>query len=416
MADNHIEKKKRCINIDWLEIYCLESNDRFPCDADYFAQRGYIVEQRDYGTRQYNQMFTILDENHDPWIEIRRQPASGESSFSGLMPQSCHIRLVNRQCYLTGAIQRLRDFLIKHDYIFKRIYRIDICHDFEKFDSGDNPEKFCRRYLAGKYAKINQTNVAAHGQDNWADFDWETLSWGARKSMVSTKLYCKTKELKVNKTDKPYIKWCWFDAGLIDNPLTMTKHNKMGIEYEPNIWRLEFSLKSLADSWIVIEDISGKHRKKKSIPHRLSLFDTQEKLWDRFRDLSFHYFRFKKYEQGKRKDRCEDKILYSWNTPNEFMKVVQLPHDSKPKREDDLLRKRLLSFQISHYKYEIKKACSVIIEEIDNGQLLRIIPKNRLEDFEALKIALVRKMKIPDADAAEIIQEVREALKEGDLF
>ena len=41
----------RCVNLDWLEVSCEESNNRFPCDPDYFRSQGFIVHERDYGTR-----------------------------------------------------------------------------------------------------------------------------------------------------------------------------------------------------------------------------------------------------------------------------------------------------------------------------------------------------------------------------
>lgn len=56
----------RCVNLDWLEVYCLEDSSRFPCDADYFRQQGYFVQERDYGTRQYAQAFCIEDEKGEP--------------------------------------------------------------------------------------------------------------------------------------------------------------------------------------------------------------------------------------------------------------------------------------------------------------------------------------------------------------
>ena len=107
---NTKEKMKPCVSVDWLEVYCLESNDRYPCNADYFRTKGYFVNERDYGTRQYAEMFTIEDEHGEPWIEIRRNPMSGQSEFSGLNPMSTHIRLVNRHCYFDDAIEKLRNF------------------------------------------------------------------------------------------------------------------------------------------------------------------------------------------------------------------------------------------------------------------------------------------------------------------
>lgn len=112
---------QRCVNIDWLEVYVEESNNRFPCNADYFREAGYMVKERDYGTRQYAEMFMILDDHDVPIIEVRRNPKAGDSSFSGLNPLSSHIRLTNYACYQDGCVQMLRDFLLKHDYTFKRI-------------------------------------------------------------------------------------------------------------------------------------------------------------------------------------------------------------------------------------------------------------------------------------------------------
>ena len=89
----------RCVNIDWLEVYVLESNDRFPCNAEYFRRQGYQVHEREYGTRVYKEMFEITSEAGDPLIEIRRNPASGSSDFNGLVEQSCHIRLPNWMLY-----------------------------------------------------------------------------------------------------------------------------------------------------------------------------------------------------------------------------------------------------------------------------------------------------------------------------
>lgn len=399
-----------CVSLDWLELYCLESNDRYPCDADYFRNRGYMVHEREYGTRSYAEMFTIEDKEGNPWIEIRRNPMSGNSAFCGLLPQSCHIRLVNRQCYLDDAVTRLRDFLLLHDYIFKRIYRIDICRDFEFFDSGDSPAKFCKRYLAGIYSKVNQCKVACHGLDNWSDFAWETLSWGNPKSMVGTKIYNKSKELRAQGNKKPWIPWCWYESHLIDNPVNQTKTGENGKPYQPEIWRLEFSLKSQADNWIVIEDVSGKRTKKKAIPHGLALFDSKDKLWQRFQDLSFHYFRFKVLEEGKRKDKCKDKKLFYWDSGVQLMQVNRLPHEPMAKDDEEALRKKLVAYKEHHLDAKIRTACDILLQEIYKGQALRIAPRERVQEILALRLATKLKFENPEADFAVLLNEVQTLL------
>lgn len=66
---------KRCVNIDWLEVYALEDVTQVR-DAEYFLQRGIFVMQRAYGTRVWSQMFTICDTQGDPMLEVRRAPIS----------------------------------------------------------------------------------------------------------------------------------------------------------------------------------------------------------------------------------------------------------------------------------------------------------------------------------------------------
>ena len=71
------EEKNKSLQHRLVEVYCLESNQRYPCNAEYFERAGYCVRQREYGTRVYKEMFEIIDKDGNPLIEIRRNPASG---------------------------------------------------------------------------------------------------------------------------------------------------------------------------------------------------------------------------------------------------------------------------------------------------------------------------------------------------
>lgn len=378
----------RCVNIDWLEVYCLESNDKFPCNADYFRRQGYFVREREYGTRQYKEMFTLEDSHGEPFLEVRRNPATNDARFSGFLPQSTHIRLVNRYCYFENPVGMLRDFLLKHDYIFKRIFRIDVAYDFEYFDSGDKPSRFAQRYVEKKYRKINQCHLAAFADDNWTDFNWQSLKWGNESSMVSTKLYDKSLELSRPKHDKPYIRESWFWSGLIDNPIEGTKKDKNGSVYKPDIWRIEFSMKSSADNWIVIDDTRGKRIKKHAVPHRLDMFDSREKLWQRFEELAYHYFRFKKFKKDVRKDRCEDKILFKFNTDREFYHLQQACSDRQPYTEEQRLKARLEHFREYHLDPDIRRACDILIECIKRTDGYRYTTHMTAIELQALQRAI----------------------------
>lgn len=428
----------RCVNIDWLEVYCEESNDEYPCNADYFTRRGYVVREREYGTRVYEEMFYILDRNGNDMFEVRRNPKSGDSSFVGLSPQSTHIRLCNWVCYQSNCVQLLRDFLVRHNYIFHRIYRIDVCYDFERFDSGDKPERVARRIVEKTYLKMNQTKIHAIGDDNWGGYAWETLSWGSLTSMVSTKLYNKTKELAATGNKKPYILTQWMMAGLIDNPVTQVKYGKDGSQYKPDIWRVEFSIKSKADSWLILEDISGKRVKKKAVPHSLSLFDSQDKLWQRFQDLAYHYFRFKvktfkKQKRGvagfalgqvesnhdpelQRKDRMPEKVLFHYDQDREFMHIQNVPKPSKPYHDGEVLRRRLINYAATHPDHKIREACKVLVDSIDVRDIYRYTDSFDIWQVKALQGAIQLKMGGDERSTLEIIAQLEELIKKGEIW
>lgn len=428
----------RCVNIDWLEVSCEESNAVYPCNADYFRSQGYFVHERDYGTRVWGEVFTIEDNEGHDWIEVRRNPPSGDSEFKGLTEFSCRLRLVNAQCYHKDCVQLLREFMLRHDYIFKAIFRIDICYDFEYFDYGDQPSRFARRILERKYRKINQCKIHAIGDDRWSDYDWETLSWGSPTSMVSTKFYNKSKEIETVSTEKVYIPYAWFLSGLIDNPVSRTKIDAHGKEYKPEIWRVEFSLKSKAKRWLVIEDVSGKRMKKTEIPHKLDLYDAPDKLWRRFQDLAFHYFHFKvaRYKEVRkgltrpllaepshaedrqpiRKSLCPDKLLFRWDKDHQFEQLDMKMRAAKPNNTMEILRRHLQNYRAQTEDVKQREAADIILEVLEREDLRRYTPKQVMSEIYALQETLRIRMRYPEKDLVHTLAEIQKSFFDDERF
>lgn len=379
----------RCVNIDWLELYCLESPNLYPCNAEYYRRQGYDVRERDYGTRQYREMFTIVDRDGLPWVEIRRNPVAGEDAkgVKGMFnPYSCHIRLSNVACYSNEPVTKLEDFLFQYQYDVSRIFRLDICLDFERFDKGDDPSDVLNRYLKGKYTKINQSNISAHGRDLWDGRKWNSVSWGNPKSMVSTKMYNKTMELQTAK-DKPYIRYAWQMAGLVDDYINLTKTKANGSTYKPEIWRIEFSIKSSARAWYVIEDNTHRKTKQVALPHSLNLYETREQLLTAFASLSQHYFHFKHYQANRRKDRCQDKVLFVFDKEDTVYKIDRLITDRPRNNADDTLKARLEQYREHRANKAIYDACQTIIDSITDDQL-----GASLVHFSAEEIRILRRL------------------------
>ena len=416
----NVPSSQRCVNLDWLEVHCLEPYGD-PHDAEYFRRVGLTVMERDYGTRVYKEMFTVNDAQGNPFVEVRRAPYS--TGYAGIHDErECHLRLVNAACYLDNAADLMQQFIDTYHYDFNRITRVDICLDFERFDEGDDPAVFLSRYLRQVYSKINQGNITAHGADRWNGQVWNSVSWGSPTSAIGTKFYNKTMELYDPATGtyrKPHIRYAWLKCGLIDDFHKVMKQGKDGW-YTPQIWRVEFSIRSSVKKWFAIE-LNGEAKHYQSIRNTLDMYDCRDKLLTLFASLQQHYFHFKHYDKEQRKDRCPDKVLFRWNGMQVTYKVGRddtlsiLGEGAKQSRPYDTLLKKLRLYQQEKPQKDIVEACQVIIRAIE-GDMLRSDLRNPFSYHEllALQRALSMKASGDDTDVVVLMQEVKNLLKLND--
>lgn len=395
----------RCINLDWLEVFCFEIGE--PHDADYFRRAGFVVDVREYGTRIYNQMFTLMGEDGHPLLEVRRSPKS-----LLMPPQATHLRLVNRSCYFDNAADVMAQFIDRYEYTFQRISRVDICLDFVRFDDNTLPRVFMQRYMRGKFSKINQANIRAHGSDNWTGRVWNSVSWGSPSSMISTKFYNKTLELYDPKTDsfgKPYIRHAWFNAGLIDN---IDRCTLDGVEQE--IWRVEFSIKSSVKRWSVIE-LDGKSKHYQSLHNTLDCYDCKEKLLTMFAALQQHYFHFKRYVMGQRKDRCPDRRLFNFNIAQTLVKPEhpETLSQRKPDAQLLVLIKNLRNYILVADSMEARQLSSQLLGLLEKLQLRQEL-ENPASYRELIALQTLMQRRVngePNQTYESILAEVAEYLK-----
>lgn len=353
----------RCINIDWLEVYCIEPAPR---DIDYFVGAGHVVQDRGYGTKQWQEMFTIMDASGDPFMEVRRKPRVNSTGSHTFMPDNaCHLRFVNRYCYFNSAPCLMMEFIERYGYQFQKIYRIDLCLDLERFDSGDLPRDVVRRIVTHKYAKVYQADRTTHGYDRWDGCDDNSLSWGNKRSMIITRLYNKSKELEDAGWKKPWIVQAWFEAGLIDNPITRTRVDKDGQTYTPTIWRLEFQINAQAKRWVELDTAEGKHY----LENTLDAYATPQGLVMSFSCLAQHYFSFRKYKKGARKYDCKEKILFNFSFEDGRYKLVNTAIDRVYNEHTALVIKQLVRMKTLVADGEALEALDVLINYFSRVQL-----------------------------------------------
>lgn len=398
--------KIKCINLDWLSVYCLEPKG-VVMNAAYFKALGWTVEEREYGTPQYREKFTLMNGRH-PFLEIERNPYSLKQNGGIFEPESCHIRLANRTLYQPQPVQQLTNFIVKYGYEYKGISRVDVCCDLTIFDNAMKPQDLANKYMKDKIWKVHQSKIDAHssdGDDSWripihlgahgketkTGRTWNSLKWGSPKSAISTKLYNKTLELETN-TGKFYIKDTWVKAGLCDlqkvryeyrNPKTKeteirTKQvcvvpgtavdQEIPIEGAKmiDIWRVEFSMNSEGRKWI---DLGDNH----VVDLSLNAFDTLDSLAATFFTCSEWLFCFiyaKWVTKGptrikERTNRCKKLQLFNTKFLHSHYKPQRQTETEDPSRTEKIMMYRLINkSKDNKLSDEYREACRQVALEI----------------------------------------------------
>lgn len=333
--------KVRCVNLDWLEVCCLEpTNSRnwqdntLKRDADYFLRHGYHVDVREYGTPMYREMFTVFN-GKEPLIEVRRSPYSCKSDGGIFEDNICHLRVVNKVLYTKRPVEFLTSFIRAHSYTYKNTTRIDFCCDFNTFDNRREVPNFIRDYMREKYFKMNQKYVHAHGVDSWPFRDYWSLKWGEETSPLTTKLYEKTKELAESSNKKAYIIDAWRDAGL-DTSLP--------------VYRVEFSIKG-SQLKQMVQRSTGQLMELHyyEFPNRDTILFTFLALADRYFD--FRECRLNRNGNPQRRDRCPRVTLFASSANQKGYSPIRFVEKPDPTRTDKMLVKRLFAIMEddSHY-------------------------------------------------------------------
>lgn len=400
----------RILNIDWLEIYCIEDVTE-PRDLDFFKNQGLEVKARTYGTPVYQEMFTIYN-GDSPYIEIRRNPYSVKSMGGIMQDGSCHIRLCNEACYHDNPIDEIRTFIMTYNYCYKSIARIDICLDFNTFDNGWSPDRFINSYMRSKISKVNQTNVSCHGSDKWDGRSFNSLKWGSPSSPISTKLYNKSLEMKQGE-DKSYIRQ-WWQCGGDFVGMAIDKEDIEGLDLTKDVWRLEFSVKAQAQA-----------RKRNSNKDKFTLhlfdYDTKEKLWQRFCELYEMYFDFrrkeyiydeaKKERKLKRKYECKRILLFNFSD-----RLIKYSPARKPrlKKRPDRIYKIMMNrikdmMNQPKVEREYKEAFITLLGFLSYKCNLEVLDYKYQEEEELLKLEAYRnRLSQYEKNLKDLKQENRE--------
>jgi hypothetical protein len=328
------------ISIDWLQLYCDGSG--------WMADKDYNWIEQPYQTKHFKKQYVVVYKNEEI-ATVQSVPSSN------IMPKEAMIiKFSNRELYGQDLSGLVSAFLTHNNIIFRSITRLDLAIDFEKFATGDKPEKFIKKFMSCDYLKNGRGKYCIFGEQKQSHtFDY--LRFGTKQSELNVYMYNKTKELEQVK-DKPYIRKLWseFDLGV-------------GLP----VWRLEFSMKGKACSFVDMN--SGE-----TFRLDLSIIGNKELLNRVFFSLLNQYFEFKKNNGTKNKTRMETLILFV--NCEVDLKPLYLPKEPCSSKSDKVFIKKL--YQLDQELREIPDEYSDIAHKLMTEFAIR----SGLVDFTEKKI------------------------------
>lgn len=222
-----------CISIDWLALFCSAVDGQF-CqvsrgDVGAVCSTDYEYKIAPYGTRQFRHLAAVSYKG-DLICEVQYEPCS-----SILRGDSVIVKFANRLLYQPNLWLVVDNFLRDHSLAVRGISRVDVCADFNKFETYE-PVQLVSDFLASKIRHKGKGIGAAYFNHfgkrvqgfSVACLQYSGLTFGSRESDARAYLYNKSLELRTQ-TDKPYIRNFWKSSGL----------NTVA-----DVWRLEISIKS----------------------------------------------------------------------------------------------------------------------------------------------------------------------------
>lgn len=98
------------------------------------------------------------------------------------------------------------------------------------------------------------------------------------------------------------------------------------------------------------------------------------------------------------------------------MKLSAAPAASRPPRDDDSLKRKLVYYRMTHADQKVRMACDTLIENIERIQSLRFVPLGDNKDRLAIQRTLAAKLNGDQRAAQDILQEMIEIINDNDLF
>ena len=121
------------------------------------------------------------------------------------------------------------------------------------------------------------------------------------------------------------------------------------------------------------------------------------------------------YEEGQRKDRCQDKQLFIWHDTEITYKIAKLATDRKPTKPLTSLLSKIRYYRESHFDKDTRAACDLLIRVItDETARIDAGCDFTREEIRALRLALSLKAGGDSTDATILLRNIKALLRLND--
>lgn len=319
-------------SIDWLQLFCSRDLVEIEPTRVYTSPRVDMYgNHRDYYLRpakeylhgyrvQYRVMYKQYDVATIAYDHVDQRVAR----------HACAIKVANAVLYVANWRFIVEDILATFNWKPNNITRVDLCCDFNRFDTLD-PKTFMYRYFADRnakfetYTRVGSNKFHIDGERLHDHVDVQTIRWGSRQNGVSTYMYNKSLELKAHKYKK-YIVQAWDKADIIYT--------------DPNrpVWRVEFSISSKG---VALKDLELDEVKTLW----LNDFDEAAKVRELWQIFAKQYFRFQVIPRLPqplvKKQNLDDLVLWNFDDDVPPYKPITLCVSVDSGRTERLISKRL---------------------------------------------------------------------------
>lgn len=305
-------KQNYLISIDWLQAYCsgatLSSGEVIASKVGTL-----VVFEEEGGTANFAKRFTVSCNNVEV-ATVLQCPKMG-----ALARDLTEVKLHNRVLYTCEPARYLLTVIDSLRLEYRGIARIDLCCDVNHLSGGGSVEDLISRFVHSREGDTDHlirrgsAKYILHGNNHRrASIKHESIKFGSPQADVVPYIYNKSLEL-ISEKDKPWIRDCWRQAGLVHlvdseglQALSAkeleARLNDEGISQfvRAGVWRFEISVKSHGKDIINLSQ-------DKLFRLELTHIGTQIGVEELFKTYAEKYFDFRE-PKGKRRIRDYAKV------------------------------------------------------------------------------------------------------------